>query len=53
MKENIRALDLTLDDWDLFEIEKMEERKIMRAEYLINDTTSPYKTIEELWDDEI
>ncbi|XP_015069485.1 NADPH-dependent aldo-keto reductase, chloroplastic-like [Solanum pennellii] len=53
MKENIGALDLTLDDWDLFEIEKMEERKIMRAEYLINDTTSPYKTIEELWDDEI
>ncbi|XP_016511035.1 NADPH-dependent aldo-keto reductase, chloroplastic-like [Nicotiana tabacum] len=53
MKENIGALDLTLDDWDLLEIEKMEERKIMRAEYLANDTTSPYKTIEELWDDEI
>jgi hypothetical protein len=27
--------------------------KIMRGEFHVNQTTSPYKTIEELWDDEI
>lgn len=53
MKENIGALDLRLDDHDLLAIEMMEERKIMRGEFLVNQTTSPYKTIQHLWDDEI
>ncbi|KAK3001362.1 hypothetical protein RJ639_021141 [Escallonia herrerae] len=34
MKENMGALDLRLDNYDLLEIEKMEERKIMRGEFL-------------------
>ncbi|KAM5557053.1 non-functional NADPH-dependent codeinone reductase 2 [Rosa sericea] len=53
MKENIGAVDLKLDDEDLMEIEKLGERKIMRGESLVNQTTSPYKTLEDLWDDEI
>ncbi|OIT30732.1 aldo-keto reductase family 4 member c9 [Nicotiana attenuata] len=53
MKENIGALQLKLDEWDLHNINKMEERKIMRGDWLSNDTTSPYRTIGELWDDEI
>ncbi|KAF7148062.1 hypothetical protein RHSIM_Rhsim03G0166200 [Rhododendron simsii] len=53
MKENMRALDLRLDDRDLLDIERMEEKKIMRGEFLVNETTSPYKTIQDLWDDEI
>ncbi|KAM7494631.1 hypothetical protein LguiB_029240 [Lonicera macranthoides] len=53
MRENMGALDLRLDDQDLHGIEKMEERKIMRGEFHVNETTSPYKTIQELWDDEI
>lgn len=53
MKENIGAVDLKLDDCDLMEIDKLEERKIMRGESLVNETTSPYKTLEDLWDDEI
>lgn len=53
MKENIGALDLALDDYDILEIQKMEEWKIMRGEYYTNQTTSPYKTIQDLWDDEI
>ncbi|XP_059625480.1 NADPH-dependent aldo-keto reductase, chloroplastic [Cornus florida] len=53
MKENMRALDLRLDDHDLRNIEKMEEWKIMRGDFLVNETTSPYKSLEELWDDEI
>ncbi|KAL8049887.1 hypothetical protein ABFX02_06G048200 [Erythranthe guttata] len=53
LKENMGALDLKLEDRDILEIEKMEERKIMRGECYVNHTTSPYKTIQELWDDEI
>ncbi|GFQ04705.1 non-functional NADPH-dependent codeinone reductase 2 [Phtheirospermum japonicum] len=53
LKENMGALDLKLDDSDILEIEKMEERKIMRGEVYVNHKTSPYKTIQDLWDDEI
>lgn len=53
LKENIGALDLKLDDQDIIKIDKLEERKIMRGEFLVNQTTSPYKTIQQLWDDEI
>ncbi|KAK7258221.1 hypothetical protein RIF29_32767 [Crotalaria pallida] len=53
MKENLGSLDLKLDGEDILEIEKLEEIKIMRGEFLVNETTSPYKTIKDLWDDEI
>ncbi|XP_052186329.1 NADPH-dependent aldo-keto reductase, chloroplastic-like [Diospyros lotus] len=52
LKENMGALDLRLDDQDLRDIEKMEERKIMRGEVYVNKTTSPYKTLQDLWDDD-
>ncbi|KAJ6712241.1 ALDO/KETO REDUCTASE [Salix purpurea] len=51
--ENMEALNVKLDGQDLTDIEKMEEWKIMRGEFLVNDSTSPYKTIEDLWDGEI
>ncbi|KAF2315814.1 hypothetical protein GH714_040354 [Hevea brasiliensis] len=53
LKENMEALDIKLDHQDLVDIDKLEERKIMRGEVYVNETTSPYKTIEDLWDDEI
>lgn len=53
MEENMRALDLKLDAQDLLDIEKFEERKIMRGEFLVNETTSPYKSLQDLWDDDI
>ncbi|KAL0547261.1 hypothetical protein IC582_017190 [Cucumis melo] len=53
LRENFGALDLKLDDEDCLEIEKLEEKKILRGEYFVNDTTSPYKTIQDLWDGEI
>lgn len=53
LKENMGALDLKLQDEDILEIEKMEERKIMRGEVYVNQTSSPYKTIQDLWDNEI
>ncbi|KAF3433160.1 hypothetical protein FNV43_RR24262 [Rhamnella rubrinervis] len=53
LRENIGALELKLDDQDFLKIDRLEERKIMRGEFLVNQTTSPYKTIQQLWDDEI
>ncbi|KAK6936298.1 NADP-dependent oxidoreductase domain [Dillenia turbinata] len=53
MRENLGALNLNLDDQDLLEIEKMEERKILRGDVYCNDTTSPYRTIDDIWDGEI
>lgn len=53
MKENIEALDLELDGYDIQNIQMMEERKIMRGEFFANETTSPYRTIQDLWDGEI
>ncbi|MBA0761690.1 hypothetical protein Gotri_024303, partial [Gossypium trilobum] len=53
LRENMGSLDLKLDDEDLIEIEQLQERKIMRGDFLVNNTTSPYKTLEELWDYEI
>ncbi|XP_057528147.1 NADPH-dependent aldo-keto reductase, chloroplastic [Amaranthus tricolor] len=53
MRENYGAINLKLDDNDMVNIEKMVEIKIMRGDHLINTTTSPYRTIEQLWDYEI
>lgn len=53
MRENMASFNLKLDDEDLLQIDKLEERKIMRAEYLVNGTTSPYRTLGDLWDNEI
>lgn len=53
LKENIGALDIKWDENDLHEIDKMEQIKIMRGDCYVNQTTSPYKTIQDLWDDEI
>ncbi|KAL2920476.1 Non-functional NADPH-dependent codeinone reductase 2 [Bienertia sinuspersici] len=53
MRENVGALDITLDDDDMINIEKLVEEKILRGDHLVNKTTSPYRTVEQLWDDEI
>lgn len=53
MKENMGSFFLKLDDQDFNEIDSLEEWKIMRGGFLVNETTSPYRTIQELWDDEI
>ncbi|XP_016193252.1 non-functional NADPH-dependent codeinone reductase 2 [Arachis ipaensis] len=53
MKENMASFDLKLSEEDILEIQKLEQIKIMRGEFLVNETTSPYKTIGDLWDDEI
>ncbi|KAL1531020.1 alcohol dehydrogenase (NADP(+)) [Salvia divinorum] len=54
MKENKGALDLKLEDEEILEIDTMfKEMKILRGEVFVNQATSPYKTLHDLWDDEI
>ena len=53
MKENLGSFDLKLDDQDFLEIDKLESRKTMRGDFLVNQTTSPYKTLHDLWDEDI
>lgn len=53
MRENKKALEIKLDDQDLSLIDHLEEWKIMRGDFLVNQTTSPYKSIQQLWDGEI
>ncbi|CAI0404519.1 unnamed protein product [Linum tenue] len=53
IRENLEAINLELDDGDIDDIDGLQEWKIMRGEFLVNDTTSPYKSLEELWDYEI
>lgn len=53
MRENMASFNIKLDDEDLLQIDNLEERKIMRGEYLVNETTSPYRTLGDLWDNEI
>lgn len=53
MRENMASFNIKLDDEDLLQIDYLQERKIMRGEYLVNETTSPYRTLGDLWDNEI
>lgn len=53
MKENMGSFDLKLDDKDFLEIDNLEQSKTMRGDFLVNQTTSPYKTLHDLWDEDI
>ncbi|KAM4075840.1 hypothetical protein ACJW30_12G019400 [Castanea mollissima] len=53
MKENMGSFDLKLDDQDFPEIDNLEQSKTMRGDFLVNQTTSPYKTLHDLWDEDI
>ncbi|XP_057857376.2 NADPH-dependent aldo-keto reductase, chloroplastic [Cryptomeria japonica] len=51
--EIFQVFDWCLTAEDHEKMSKLEQRKILRGEDLVNSTTSPYRTIEELWDGEI
>ncbi|KAL8539575.1 hypothetical protein ACS0TY_001255 [Phlomoides rotata] len=54
MKENMAALNLNIQEQHILQIDtNIKEAKIMRGECYVNQTSSPYKTIQHLWDDEI
>lgn len=51
--DNYQIFDWSLTRNDHEKISELEQKKIVRRDELINSTTSPYKTIEDLWDGEI
>lgn len=51
--ENYEIFDWSLTVEDHEEINKLPQKKIVRREALVNSTTSPYRTIQDLWDGEI
>lgn len=53
LKENKGALDLKLRDQEILEIDSnLKQMKTMRGDVYVNQATSPYKTIQDLWDDD-
>ncbi|XP_076908680.1 NADPH-dependent aldo-keto reductase, chloroplastic-like [Bidens hawaiensis] len=53
IKENFDVFDWSIPD-DLFaEMSKIEQARLVRGEFLVNDSSGAYKSVEELWDGEI
>ncbi|KAJ7244665.1 hypothetical protein O6H91_07G058800 [Diphasiastrum complanatum] len=53
MLENISIFDFALTEEDHAEISTIEQKRLALFEYLCNQTTSPYETVEDLWDGEL
>lgn len=51
--QNFQVFDWSLTAEDHSKISRLEQKKANRALEMINSTTSPYKSVEELWDGEI
>eukprot|EP01018_Ginkgo_biloba_P024806 Gb_31083 [translate_table: standard] len=51
--ENFQIFDWCLTAEDHEKIGKIEQRKLNPVNSMVNSTTGPYKTIQELWDEEI
>eukprot|EP01018_Ginkgo_biloba_P024803 Gb_31078 [translate_table: standard] len=51
--ENFQIFDWCLTAEDHEKISKMDQRKLNLGNFVINSTTSPYKTVQELWDEAI
>ncbi|KAI3514458.1 hypothetical protein L1887_12874 [Cichorium endivia] len=53
IKQNFAVFDWSIPD-DLFkELSKIEQARLIRGEFLVNDTYGDYRSVEELWDGEI
>ncbi|XP_043690889.1 NADPH-dependent aldo-keto reductase, chloroplastic-like isoform X2 [Telopea speciosissima] len=53
LKENISLFDWCIPQ-DLFsEFSKIHQKRLLRGEFVVHETCSPYKSLEELWDGEI
>ncbi|KAK1299052.1 Aldo-keto reductase family 4 member C9 [Acorus calamus] len=53
IKENFDVFDWSIPE-DLFaKFFEIEQRRLMVADFLVHETLSPYKSVEELWDGEI
>ncbi|KAB2624791.1 non-functional NADPH-dependent codeinone reductase 2-like [Pyrus ussuriensis x Pyrus communis] len=54
LKQNLHVFDWELSEDDLAKINQIPQKKMMRREQLVSvDGSSPYNSVEELWDGEI
>jgi len=54
LASNIELFDFEISKEDLLEFDKIEQHRLLRGDEMwVNDTTSPYKSVEELWDGDI
>eukprot|EP01018_Ginkgo_biloba_P024804 Gb_31079 [translate_table: standard] len=51
--ENFQIFDWCLTAEDHEKMSKIDQRKLNLGNFVINSTTSPYKTVQELWDEDI
>ncbi|KAL3679861.1 hypothetical protein R1sor_022817 [Riccia sorocarpa] len=52
VKENFDVFNFSLNDEDIAEIEKLEQKRFIKGEFYCNEKGSFYKTPEDLWDGE-
>jgi len=51
--QNFQVFDWSLTAEDHSKISRLEQKKTITGHEAVNSTTSPYKSVEELWDGEI
>ncbi len=52
MSENLEIFDWELTDEDRQKISTIPQARGSCAEFMVNEATGPYRTLQELWDDE-
>lgn len=53
LKENLDVMDWCIPDELMGKFDEIEQRRLVRGEFYVHETLSPYKTLDELWDGEI
>ncbi|KAJ7300036.1 hypothetical protein O6H91_07G105100 [Diphasiastrum complanatum] len=53
IKSNFDVFDWSISEEDMKVFSKIEQVRLLRGEFWVNDSTSPYKSVQELWDGEI
>ncbi|EFJ36384.1 hypothetical protein SELMODRAFT_141212 [Selaginella moellendorffii] len=53
LKSNLEVFDFTIAEEDLQKFSKISQKRGMPGNEWVNDSTSPYKSVKELWDGEI
>ncbi|KAL1804731.1 hypothetical protein DCAR_0830550 [Daucus carota subsp. sativus] len=53
IRQNLEVYDWSIPDDMLIKITEIEQARLLRGDFLVHETLSQYKSVEELWDGEI
>lgn len=53
IKQNLEVYDWSIPDDLLIKLSEIEQARLLRGDFLVHETLSQYKSVEELWDGEI